>query len=119
MKKDIHPNINDVVFLDTSSGAQFITTSILKSDEKTTINGKEYFVIKVEISSESHPFYTGKQKLMDSTGRVDKFMAKMQKAQDSASKKAKTTKKGQAAEDAAAESAEDTDNAEVAETSEE
>ncbi len=81
MKKGIHPELYDVVYVDTSSGAQFITTSTIKTDEKMKIDGKDYFVIKVEVSSDTHPFYTGKQKLLDTSGRVDKFMAKMKKAQ--------------------------------------
>jgi len=94
MKSEIHPKMYDVVFLDTSTGKQFITRSTKKSDETVKIGKKEYFVLKVEISSDSHPFYTGKQKLIDTTGRVDKFRAKMEKAkkmQEAASKSVKTT----------------------------
>jgi large subunit ribosomal protein L31 len=87
MKTGIHPQVYDVVFIDTSTGDQFITTSTQKSDEKMTIDGKEYFVIKVEISSKSHPFYTGKQKLIDTAGRVDKFRAKMAKIEKKAEAK--------------------------------
>jgi large subunit ribosomal protein L31 len=89
MKTGIHPEMYDVVFIDSSTGKQFITQSTTKTEEKMKINGKEYFVIKVEISSDSHPFYTGKQKLIDTAGRVDKFMAKMKKAQDLAAKNVK------------------------------
>lgn len=80
MKSDIHPELYDVVFTDISTGAQFITKSTAKSDETVKIGDKEYYVIKVEVSSDSHPFYTGKQKLLDTAGRVDKFRAKMEKA---------------------------------------
>lgn len=92
MKSDIHPVLYDVVFMDSTTGSQFITKSTIKTDEKVKIKGKEYFVIKVEISSATHPFYTGKQNLIDTAGRVDKFRAKMAKAkevQDKASKKVK------------------------------
>ena len=89
MKTGIHPEVYDVVFLDTSTGAQFIAKSTQKSEETTKIDGKEYYVIKVEVSSDSHPFYTGKQKLIDTAGRVDKFMAKMKKAQEHAEKNVK------------------------------
>lgn len=95
MQSAIHPQVHDVVFLDTSTGAQFISKSTKTSEnnEKTTINGKEYSVIKVELTSDSHPFFTGNQKLIDTAGRVDKFRAKMEqakKAQAEAAKKVKT-----------------------------
>ncbi|PIR54882.1 50S ribosomal protein L31 [Candidatus Peregrinibacteria bacterium CG10_big_fil_rev_8_21_14_0_10_36_19] len=81
MKTGIHPQMNDVVYIDASSGAQFITQSTSKSDEKMKIGNKEYFVIKLDVTSDTHPFYTGKQMLLDTAGRVDKFRAKMEKAQ--------------------------------------
>lgn len=74
MKADIHPNYRDVVFQDAAASFSILTRSTLTS--KDTIkweDGKEYPLIKVEISSASHPFYTGKQKVMDTGGRVDKF----------------------------------------------
>ena len=106
MKTGIHPEMYDVVFVDTSTGAQFITKSTTKTEETTKIDGKEYFVIKVEISSDSHPFYTGKQKLIDTAGRVDKFMAKMKKAQEIAAKNVKKVDEEEAKEEAAAETEE-------------
>ncbi len=105
MKTGIHPEMYDVVFVDTSTGAQFITKSTTKTEETTKIGGKEYYVIKVEISSDSHPFYTGKQKLIDTAGRVDKFMAKMKKAQEMAAKNVKKVE-SEEAEDVAKETAE-------------
>lgn len=104
MKTGIHPQLYDVVFVDSSSGAKFITKSTVKSDETMKINGKEYYVIKMEMTSDTHPFYTGKQKLVDTAGRVDKFVAKMKKAQELAEKKVKKVKKGKG-EEAAEESA--------------
>lgn len=81
MKKDIHPkNYRLVVFKDMSNNTTFITKSTV--DTKDTIemeDGKEYPLVKLEISNTSHPFYTGKRKLIDSTGRVDKFMNKYKK----------------------------------------
>lgn len=74
MKSDIHPVYEAVVFRDLASGAKFLTRSTVSS--KKTIeweDGTTYPVIDVEISSESHPFYTGKQRIMDSAGRVEKF----------------------------------------------
>ena len=74
MKADIHPAYHDVVFQDVSSDFAFLTRSTRTSKETIKWeDGKEYPVIKVEISSKSHPFYTGKQKITDVGGRVDKF----------------------------------------------
>lgn len=74
MKKDIHPtNLRDVVFHDNSSDAQFIIASTVKTTETTKIDGKEYPMFRVEISSASHPFYTGTEKVIDTAGRVDRF----------------------------------------------
>ena len=77
MKKDIHPKYQPVVFVDTSTGTRFLINSTMRSKEKITWDdGKEYPLVKVEISSASHPFYTGKMKFVDSAGRVEKFTKK-------------------------------------------
>ena len=74
MKKDIHPtNYRDVVFHDNSSDTDFIIASTVKTSDKTTVNGVEYPLFRVEISSASHPFYTGTEKTIDTAGRVDRF----------------------------------------------
>ena len=74
MKTDTHPNYQPVVFQDISSDFSFLTRSTMSSNEKIKWeDGKEYPLIKVEISSHSHPFFTGKQKVIDAGGRVDKF----------------------------------------------
>ena len=73
MKTDIHPDYNAVVFRDLASGATFLTRSTVTSDKTIELDGVTYPVIDVEISSASHPFYTGKQRIMDSAGRVEKF----------------------------------------------
>ena len=74
MKKDIHPaNFRHVIFEDVSSGTQFLIGSVIKTSEKGKFEGKEYDLYKVEISSASHPFYTGKETVLDTAGRVDKF----------------------------------------------
>ena len=74
MKADIHPQDKDVVFQDVTSNFAFLTRSTLASKETIKWeDGQEYPLLKVEISSASHPFYTGKQKLVDTSGRVDKF----------------------------------------------
>ncbi|MEE4331531.1 MAG: type B 50S ribosomal protein L31 [Wenzhouxiangella sp.] len=73
MKADIHPNYREVVFQDLSSDLIFKTRSTAKTKETIEFEGAEYPLIKVEVSSKSHPFYTGKHKIMDTAGRVDKF----------------------------------------------
>ena len=73
MKTDIHPEYNPVVFRDLGSGDTFLTRSTVTSDKTIELDGVTYPVIDVEISSSSHPFYTGKQRIMDSAGRVEKF----------------------------------------------
>jgi large subunit ribosomal protein L31 len=74
MKADAHPKYSDVVFQDVTSDFSFLTRSTLGSKETIKWeDGKEYPLIKIDVSSASHPFYTGKQKLMDTSGRVDKF----------------------------------------------
>ncbi len=76
MKKGIHPdNYRFVVFKDMSNETAFLTKSAAQSKETIVWeDGKEYPLIKLEISNTSHPFYTGKMKLVDTAGRVDKFM---------------------------------------------
>lgn len=80
MKKDIHPQYNEVIFWDTTSDFKFLSRSTLSSKEKEKWeDGKEYPVIKVEVSSASHPFFTGKKMFVDTAGRVEKFQKKYQK----------------------------------------
>jgi len=75
MKKDIHPQYRDVIFMDTSTGTRYLMKSTIRSKETSTWDdGNEYPLVKVEISAASHPFYTGKMKLVDTAGRVDKYM---------------------------------------------
>jgi large subunit ribosomal protein L31 len=74
MKKDTHPkNFRDIVFHDNSSDTDFVVASTMKTTETITIDGKEYPLTRVEISSASHPFYTGTEKVIDTAGRVDRF----------------------------------------------
>ncbi len=80
MKSGIHPEYRKVVFQDVSADFSFLTRSTM--DSKETIkweDGEEYPLIKIEISSASHPFYTGKHKVLDSGGRVDRFKRRYQK----------------------------------------
>lgn len=74
MKAGIHPEYHDVVFQDMTSDFRFLTRSTLSSKESVKWqDGNEYPLIKIDISSASHPFYTGQSKIMDISGRVDKF----------------------------------------------
>jgi large subunit ribosomal protein L31 len=80
MKKGIHPdNYRMVAFRDMSNGDTFITRSTVNTRESVEIDGTEYPLVKLEISSSSHPFYTGKMKLVDTAGRVDKFRNRYKK----------------------------------------
>ena len=77
MQSGIHPEYREVVFLDTSTGYKFLTRTTMNSKEKIKWeDGKEYPLIRVDISSASHPYYTGKMKYIDSAGRVEKFQRK-------------------------------------------
>jgi len=73
MKKDLHPKYNPVVFVDMTTGARFVTRSTKSSDKKEVIDGVEHFVISIGITSDSHPFFTGKAQFVDTEGRIDKF----------------------------------------------
>lgn len=79
MKKEIHPEYREVVFLDLSSEEKFLTRSTMNSSETIEFEGKEYPLVKVEISSSSHPFYTGKANTGRTTGRVERFNKKYKK----------------------------------------
>ena len=99
MKKDIHPDYHPVVFRDAGTGHSFLTKSTASSDRTVEWeDGNEYPVVYVDISSASHPFYTGKQQFVDTLGRVEKFRKKF------AGKYGKAKKKG--AEEAVAENTE-------------
>ena len=77
MKKDIHPNYRSVVFKDVSVDFAFLTKSTIETNETIKWeDGNEYPFVKVDISSASHPFYTGTQKVLDTEGRVDRFNKK-------------------------------------------
>ena len=74
MKAGIHPEYREVVFQDVSSDFAFLTRSTVETEETIKWeDGNEYPLVKVEVSSASHPFYTGKHKVLDSGGRVDRF----------------------------------------------
>ena len=80
MKKDIHPEYRKVVFHDTSSDYKFITRSTMQSEDSIEWeDGNTYPLVKVEVSSASHPFYTGKKLYVDAAGRVEKFNRRYKK----------------------------------------
>lgn len=80
MKKDIHPeNYRVVAFKDMSNEDVFLTKSTANTNETLEVEGVEYPLVKMEISRTSHPFYTGKSKLIDTAGRIDKFKTKYAK----------------------------------------
>ncbi|SUO97304.1 type B 50S ribosomal protein L31 [Suttonella ornithocola] len=77
MKKDIHPNYRPVVFQDNSADFAFLTRSTIETNETIKWeDGQEYPLVRVDISSQSHPFYTGTQNIVDTAGRVDRFRRK-------------------------------------------
>lgn len=89
MQKEIHPENNrKVIFIDDTSGEKFLVDSTVKTTETAKFeDGKEYPVYHVEISSASHPFYTGKETMVDTAGRVEKFKARMAQSKKPAAKK--------------------------------
>lgn len=104
MKEKIHPPYQEVLFIDSSTGTQFLIGSTLQPKEKGTFEGKEYPLVRVPISSASHPFFTKANQFVDAEGRMDKFAKKYarksaevkatQEKQELANKeKAKATKK--------------------------
>ncbi len=96
MKKDLHPgNYRPVVFQDLNNEETFITKSTVATDDKIKLDGVEYPLVKVHISSASHPFFTGQEKLVDIEGRVDKFKARQEAAKARAEARANAAKKAQ------------------------
>lgn len=76
MKDGIHPNYREVLFHDLSCDFKFITRSTVQTRDTMEFEGKSYPLVKIEVSAESHPFYTGKHKIVDTAGRVEKFRQK-------------------------------------------
>ncbi len=95
MKKDLHPNTyRTVVFKDLNNGTTFLTRSTVATDETITWeDGNEYPLVSVHISSASHPFFTGQEKLVDIEGRVDKFKARAEAAKAAREQRAKAASK--------------------------
>ena len=94
MKKDIHPtSYRPVVFQDLNNGSTFLTRSTVATDETIKLDGIEYPLVKVHISSTSHPFFTGEERIVDIEGRVDKFKARAKAAEAARDARAKAAKK--------------------------
>ena len=79
MKADTHPDYREVLFHDVSCDFKFITRSTIQTRDTATHEGKEYPLVKIEVSSESHQFFTGQHKIVDTAGRVEKFRQKFGK----------------------------------------
>jgi len=73
MKPDIHPDYHKVLFVDSATGKEWVTRSTLTSKDTKIVDGEELPVVKLEISSFSHPFWTGKMRVLDSDGKIDRF----------------------------------------------
>lgn len=82
MKEKIHPNYQEVLFVDSSTGSKFLIGSTVQPKEKEKFEGKEYPVVRVPVSSASHPFFTKANQFIDSEGRVDKFTKKYQRKRE-------------------------------------
>jgi len=79
MKEGIHPDYHTVLYVDNATGKEWLGRSTLKSNQKRTVDGEEVPVIRLEISAESHPFWTGQQRELDAEGRVDRFRKRYQR----------------------------------------
>ena len=80
MKPEGRPSLNNVCFLDVSTGKRFLTKSTMKTARKEQIDGVEYFVALRDVTMDSHPAYTGEKRLVDTAGRVEKFTTKFKRA---------------------------------------
>ena len=93
MKKGIHPEYRPVVFLDAAANFSFLTCSTVKTNQTTTwTDGQTYPLVRLEISSASHPFFTGKMKLVDSTGQIERFRKRFGQGYAKGGKKADEAK---------------------------
>ncbi len=94
MKKDLHPtNYRPVVFQDLNNNQTYITRSTVATDDKITVDGTEYPLVKVHITSSSHPFFTGEERIVYIEGRVDKFKARAKAAEAARENRAAAAKK--------------------------
>jgi large subunit ribosomal protein L31 len=84
VKSDIHPQLNNVCFLDVATGKRFLTRSTMKSARKEKIDGVEYNIVLRDVTMDSHPAYTGEKRLVDTAGRVEKFTTKFKRGSKAA-----------------------------------
>ena len=82
VKADTHPDYHKVLFIDTATGDEWVTRSTMKSKETREVDGEEIPVVKLEISSYSHPFWTGKMREVDADGKIDRFRRRYGKSGD-------------------------------------
>jgi large subunit ribosomal protein L31 len=82
VKTEIHPEYHPVVFVDLSSGYEFLTRSTMTSEERKTVDGVEAYVVRLDITADSHPFFTGEQRIVDTAGRVERFRRRYQRGGD-------------------------------------
>jgi large subunit ribosomal protein L31 len=112
MKKDLHPTTyRPVVFQDLNNNQTYLTRSTVATDDKISLDGVEYPLVKVHISGSSHPFFTGEERIVDIEGRVDKFKARAEAAAKAREQRMNAAKKQQARKAAKAEKAEAKKNA--------
>jgi len=79
VKAEGHPSLNNVCFIDVATGKKFLTRSAVSAQRKETIDGVEYHVIVRDVTSDSHPAYTGEKRLVDTAGRIEKFSNKFKR----------------------------------------
>ena len=80
MKSDLHPDYHPVLFHDVSNGFEFVTRSTMTSEERRTLDdGTEAYVVRLDITANSHPFFTGEQRMVDTAGRVERFRRRYQR----------------------------------------
>jgi large subunit ribosomal protein L31 len=84
VKTEIHPQLNNVCFLDVGTGKRFLSKSTMKSARKETIDGVEYSIVLRDVTMDSHPAYTGEKRLVDTAGRVEKFTTKFKRGSKAA-----------------------------------
>ncbi|HSX43736.1 MAG TPA: type B 50S ribosomal protein L31 [Candidatus Saccharimonadales bacterium] len=107
MKKDLHPqDYRPVVFQDLNNNTTYLTKSTVAAEETITLDGVEYPLVKIHISSSSHPFFTGEERIVDIEGRVDKFKARAAAGQAAKDKRTSAAKKQTARKEAKIEKAE-------------
>ena len=84
MKAEIHPDYHPVVFVDISTGEEFLTRSTITSAERREVDGVEAYIVRVEISSSSHPYFTGEHRIVDTAGQVERFRRRYARTQQAA-----------------------------------